>query len=76
MIEIIEIHKPEEFEHKYRFTCSRCHSVADITRDEIKYGGVQWDSYYRFECPVCGKTYTANSSYEVLHMHEFKYLGD
>lgn len=74
MINIIERH--EYVEPQYRFKCSKCGSIADITKDEVKAGGVQWDSYYRFECPVCGKTYTANSSYEVLHMHEFKYLGE
>ena len=74
MIKIIERHEypvPE-----YRFTCEKCRSVADITIDEIKYEGVQWDYYYEFKCPVCGKIYSAYNSAAVLNQRAFKRLGD
>lgn len=76
MIKIIERHDPKEFEPKYRFTCEKCRSVADITIDEIKQKGVQWDCYYEFECPVCNRSYSSSSSSGVLNRDVFKRLGE
>lgn len=74
MIEIIESY--EYIEPKYRFSCSKCHSVAEITEDEVKEVGNYWDYYYEFKCPICGKSYTANNSHKVLRRKEFKNLGE
>lgn len=74
MIEIIERH--EYIEPKYRFTCSKCGSIADITEDEVKCKGVQWDEYYEFECPVCSKPCTARDKDGVLRRKEFEKLGE
>lgn len=73
MIKIIEKHEypvPE-----YRFTCERCGSIADITSDEIRYKGVQWDYYYEFKCPVCDIRYKDKSPLDVLNKSVFKKLG-
>lgn len=73
MIEIIERHNYEE--PKYRFTCSKCESIMDITEDEVKYKGVQWDSYYEFTCPVCGKACTSREKNGILRREEFQKFG-
>lgn len=73
MIKIIEQHEypvPE-----YRFTCEKCRSIADITADEIKYRGVQWDYHYEFKCPICGEKYSALDSAAVLNQRAFEKIG-
>lgn len=74
MIKIIERHEPDE--PNYRFTCSKCHSIAEITDNEVKCAGVQWDSYYEFKCPVCSKAYWDATQFKVLCMEEFEKLGE
>lgn len=59
----------------YRFTCSKCGSVAEITEDEVKRLG-KWDNwYFEFKCPVCDEAYRASVPLNVfLCMKEFKKL--
>lgn len=73
MIKIIEKHEypiPE-----YRFTCERCGSIADITSDEVRFKGTQWDYCYEFKCPICDIRYQDRSSLDVLNKSVFKKLG-
>jgi hypothetical protein len=73
MIEIIERHDPKEFEPKYKFTCSKCHSVAIITEDEIKLGSQYNEVCAYFQCPVCRTNYNGgNSRRDILKRAEFE----
>lgn len=73
MIEIIERHDPKEFEPKYRFTCSKCHSVAMITEDEIKLGSQYNETFAYFQCPVCRKSYNGCCNrQDILNRAEFE----
>lgn len=73
MIKIIERHEPKEFEPKYKFTCSKCHSVAIITEDEIKYHSSGYnEDCVKFKCPVCKEDYYSSSVHNILSRTEFK----
>lgn len=72
MIEIIERHDPKEFEKKYKFTCSKCHTVAIITEDEIKVETQYNETYARFKCPICHKSFHGDSRWSVLRKSEFE----
>ncbi len=75
MIEIIERHDPKEFEPKYKFTCSKCHSVAIITEDEIELSSQYNEVYAHFQCPVCSTCYsyyTRGDRRDILYRAEFE----
>ena len=72
MIEILERHDPKEFAPKYKFTCSKCHSVAIITEDEIKTSSQYNETYAHFQCPVCSAFYTGYERRNILSRKEFE----